>query len=113
MNPRITALADKPGEQVGISAERLDTLEADVIVFATEKPSDIAELGKTPTFGKLDAVAETARSTRRDAGGRALLHEPAQPGLRARPARAAAPGRARREGAAEGRRHDHGASAED
>ena len=58
MNPRITALADKPGEQVGISAERLDTLEADVIVFATEKPSDVAELGKTPTFGKLDAVAE-------------------------------------------------------
>ena len=41
MNPGITALADKPGEQVGISAERLDTLEADVIVFATEKPSDV------------------------------------------------------------------------
>ena len=58
MNPRITALADKPGEQVGISAERLDTLDADVVVFATEKPSDVAELGKTPTFGKLDAVAE-------------------------------------------------------
>ena len=54
----MNALADKPGEQVAISAERLDTLDADVIVFATEKPSDVAELGKTPTFDKLDAVAE-------------------------------------------------------
>ena len=58
MNPKVNALDHKPGEQVAVSAERLDTLDADVIVFATEKPSDVAELGKTPTFDKLDAVAE-------------------------------------------------------
>jgi iron complex transport system substrate-binding protein len=29
-----------------------------VIVFATEKPADIAALRKVPTFGKLGAVAE-------------------------------------------------------
>jgi iron complex transport system substrate-binding protein len=58
MNPKITALADKPGEQVGISPERVDTLDADVIVFATEKPSDITELGKVPTFDHLGAVKE-------------------------------------------------------
>ena len=58
MNPEVTALADKVGEQVGISAERLDTLDADVIVFATEEPSDVAKLEKVPTFGKLAAVAE-------------------------------------------------------
>jgi iron complex transport system substrate-binding protein len=58
MNPKVTALAKKPGEQVGISAERIDTIDADVIVFATEKPSDVTELGKVPTFDKLRAVAE-------------------------------------------------------
>jgi iron complex transport system substrate-binding protein len=58
MNPKINALADREGEQVGISAERLDTLDADVIVFATEKPSDIAALEKVPTFEHISAVAE-------------------------------------------------------
>jgi len=58
MNRRITALAKRPGEQVGISTERLDTLDADVIVFATEKPSDVAALEKVPTFEHLRAVAE-------------------------------------------------------
>ena len=58
MNPKVDALAKKPGEQVGISAERLDTIDADVIVFATEKPSDVAALGKVATFDKLGAVTE-------------------------------------------------------
>jgi len=58
INPKVTALAGKPGEQVAISAERLDTLDADVIVFATEKPADVTELGKVPTFDKLEAVAD-------------------------------------------------------
>jgi iron complex transport system substrate-binding protein len=58
INPKVTRLATKRGEQVGISAERLDVLDADVIVFATEKPSDVAALKKVPTFGKLDAVAD-------------------------------------------------------
>jgi iron complex transport system substrate-binding protein len=58
MNPKITALADRVGEQVGISAERLETLDADVIVFATEKPSEVGELEKVPTFDLLPAVSE-------------------------------------------------------
>ena len=33
-------------------------LDADVIVFATEKASDVAALKKVPTFGKLSAVSE-------------------------------------------------------
>ncbi len=58
MNPKITALADRPGEQVAISEERLDTLDADVIVFATEKASDIKALEKVPTFEDIKAVTE-------------------------------------------------------
>jgi iron complex transport system substrate-binding protein len=58
INPKLTPLAKREGEQVGISEERLDVLDADVIVFATEKPADIAALRKVPTFGKLGAVAE-------------------------------------------------------
>ena len=40
INPKLTPLVEKEGEQVGVSEERLDVLDADVIVFATEKPSD-------------------------------------------------------------------------
>lgn len=58
INPRLTPLVEREGEQVTVSAERLDVLDADLIVFATEKPADIAALRKVPTFGKLDAVAE-------------------------------------------------------
>ena len=58
MNPKITALSDKPGEQVAISEERLDTLDADVIVFATEKALDIKALEKVPTFEDMKAVTE-------------------------------------------------------
>jgi iron complex transport system substrate-binding protein len=58
INPKLTALVEREGEQVGISAERLGVLEADVIVFATEKLSDVANLKKVPTFDKLPAVAE-------------------------------------------------------
>jgi iron complex transport system substrate-binding protein len=58
INPKLTPLVQKRGEQVGISAERLDVLDADVIVFATEKQSDIAALKKVPTFNKLGAVAK-------------------------------------------------------
>ena len=41
-----------------MSAERIGVLDADVIVFATEKPSDIAALKKVPTFDTLGAVVE-------------------------------------------------------
>jgi iron complex transport system substrate-binding protein len=58
INPKLTPLVENRGEQVGISEERLDVLDAEVIVFATEKPEDLTALKKVPTFGKLDAVAD-------------------------------------------------------
>jgi iron complex transport system substrate-binding protein len=56
INPEVTKLAKQPGVQVAISAERLDTIDADVIVFATEKPGDVGRLFEEPTFPLLDAV---------------------------------------------------------
>jgi iron complex transport system substrate-binding protein len=58
INPKLTPLVKDRGEQVGISDERLDVLDADTIVFATEQPEDVAALRKVPTFGQLDAVAQ-------------------------------------------------------
>jgi iron complex transport system substrate-binding protein len=58
INPKVTALAKRRGEQVPVSAERLDVLDADAILFATEKPSDVGALEKVPTFTRLKAVAE-------------------------------------------------------
>ena len=58
ISPAVTALAKRPGEQVGISVERLDVLDADVALFATEKPGDVPALEKVPTFTRLDAVAD-------------------------------------------------------
>jgi iron complex transport system substrate-binding protein len=58
INPKLTPLVERQGEQVAVSAERMGVLDADVIVFATEQPSDIAALKKVPTFDKLGAVAE-------------------------------------------------------
>jgi iron complex transport system substrate-binding protein len=58
INPKLTPLIEREGEQVAVSAERMGVLDADVIVFATEQPSDVAALKKVPTFDKLGAVAE-------------------------------------------------------
>jgi iron complex transport system substrate-binding protein len=58
INPKLTPLVENPGEQVGLSEERLDVLEADTIVFATEEPGDLTKLKKVPTFNELDAVAD-------------------------------------------------------
>lgn len=58
INPKLTPLQKKPGVQVAVSAERLDVLDADVIVFATEEPSAVADLKRVPTFDKLGAVAD-------------------------------------------------------
>jgi iron complex transport system substrate-binding protein len=58
INPKLTPLVKEPGVQVSISEERLDVIDADVIVFATEKPSDLAAFEKVPTFERLTAVAE-------------------------------------------------------
>lgn len=55
VNPKIKPLAE-PGSQAEISAERLDVIDADVLVFATEKPADVDKLLKIPTFRPLDAV---------------------------------------------------------
>jgi iron complex transport system substrate-binding protein len=56
INPKLTPLVKKAGEQVAVSEERLDVIDADVIVFATEKASDIANLKRVPTFKFLEAV---------------------------------------------------------
>jgi iron complex transport system substrate-binding protein len=58
INPKLTPLVENPGEQVGLSEERLDVLEADTVVFATEEPGDLTKLKKVPTFNELDAVAD-------------------------------------------------------
>ena len=58
INPRLKEIKTPRGEQVGISAERFDIADADVMVFATEKAGDIDALEKIPTFGKLGAVKE-------------------------------------------------------
>ena len=58
INPKLTPLIEKEGEQVAISEERLDVLDADVIVFATESEQDIPALKKVPTFNELGAVKE-------------------------------------------------------
>jgi iron complex transport system substrate-binding protein len=55
VNPKIKPLAE-PGTQAEVSAERLDVIDADVLVFATEKPGDVENLMKIPTFRPLDAV---------------------------------------------------------
>jgi iron complex transport system substrate-binding protein len=57
INPKLTPLVENRGEQVGVSEERMDVLDADTIVFATEKPADLKALQQVPTFSKLDAVA--------------------------------------------------------
>jgi iron complex transport system substrate-binding protein len=56
INPRLKEIKTPRGEQVGLSAERFDVADADVMVFATEKAGDIGALERIPTFGKLDAV---------------------------------------------------------
>ena len=58
INPKLTPLIENEGEQVTVSAERLGVIDADVIVFATEQPSDVAALKKVPTFDTLGAVAD-------------------------------------------------------
>jgi iron complex transport system substrate-binding protein len=57
INPKITALAKRPGEQVPISTEQLPMLDTDVLVFATEKPKDISALMKVKLFPRIPAVA--------------------------------------------------------
>ena len=55
INPKLKGLA-QPGIQAAVSAERLDVIDTDVQVFATEKPGDVGNLLKIPTFRALKAV---------------------------------------------------------
>jgi iron complex transport system substrate-binding protein len=57
IEPKVTALAKRPGEQVPISAEQLPILDSDVLVFATEKPKDIPALMKVKLFPRIPGVA--------------------------------------------------------
>jgi iron complex transport system substrate-binding protein len=58
INPKLTPLVKRRGEQVTVSAEQLPVIDADVILFATEEPGDIPRLKRVPTFNRLPAVAE-------------------------------------------------------
>lgn len=57
INPRLAALSPRRGQQAEVSAERLDVLDADVLVFATEEKKDVAALMKVPTFKRLKGIA--------------------------------------------------------
>jgi len=58
IEPRVTALVERAGEQVGISPERLDVIDSDIALFATEQRGDIAALLRIPTFQRLASVSE-------------------------------------------------------
>ena len=58
ITPGLEKYQPKPGEQAQISAELLDVIEADVIVFATENRENFDELQKWATIKTLGAVKE-------------------------------------------------------
>ena len=58
INPKLKPLVKRRGEQVEVSTERLPVIDADVIVFATEKARDVPALKKVPTFDRIPAVAD-------------------------------------------------------
>lgn len=58
INPKLTPLIEVEGEQVTVSAERLDVLDSDAIVFACDEPNSVPKLKQVPTFDTLPAVAE-------------------------------------------------------
>jgi iron complex transport system substrate-binding protein len=58
MTPGLEKYTDGPGTQAMISNEKLDVIDADVIVFATEEESNLDKLRSMPTFGTLGAVKD-------------------------------------------------------
>jgi iron complex transport system substrate-binding protein len=58
MTPGLEKYTDGPGTQAMISDEKLDLVDADVIVFATEEDNNLDKLKAMPTFGSLAAVKE-------------------------------------------------------
>lgn len=57
MTPGLEEYAAEAGQQAQLSAENIELIDADVIVFATEQPSALDELLKFGTVSSLDAVA--------------------------------------------------------
>lgn len=58
MTPGLEPYADEEGAQAEISAENVDLLEADVVVWATESAEQMEELMSFGTVANLPAVAE-------------------------------------------------------
>jgi iron complex transport system substrate-binding protein len=58
MTPGLDKYTDGPGTQAMISDEKLDLIDADVIVFATEEENNLDKLRSMPTFESLGAVKE-------------------------------------------------------
>ena len=58
ITPGLEAYSEGPGVQAAIPEEKLDVIDADVIVFATEEASNLDNLSAMPTFDTLSAVRE-------------------------------------------------------
>jgi iron complex transport system substrate-binding protein len=58
ITPGLEKQQQKAGEQALISAELVEVIDADVIVFATESQQNFDELQKWSTIKNLDAVRE-------------------------------------------------------
>jgi iron complex transport system substrate-binding protein len=58
INPKLKPLVEAEGEQVTVSTERMDVLEADTAVFACDEPGSVPKLKQVPTFDRLPVIAE-------------------------------------------------------
>lgn len=58
ITPGLEKYSEGPGIQAAIPEEKLDVIDADVIVFATEEDKNITDLESMPTFDTLKAVQE-------------------------------------------------------
>lgn len=58
ITPGLEKYSEGPGIQAQIPEEKLDVIDADVIVFATEEDKNIDQLKSMPTFDTLKAVRE-------------------------------------------------------
>ena len=89
--------------QAEISAERLDVIDTDVLVFATEKPGDVGNLLKIPTFRRAERGPGPPRGLhRRHAVAAPCTSDAAVAALRPGPPHAAA----RRSGGGQGAAED-------
>ncbi|REK73993.1 iron-siderophore ABC transporter substrate-binding protein [Aeromicrobium endophyticum] len=58
ITPGLEKYSEGPGIQAAIPEEKLDVIDADVIVFATEEAKNLDNLRAMPTFGTLKAVQD-------------------------------------------------------